>query len=79
MTDRRLGVWNNLWKPVGNATPTNYEFTVIEIRVNAKGDGEGKASVTGKIAVDSDSKTIALDGYSGLPVVFKGVKKLSGN
>src|SRR5258705_463050 len=22
-TDRRLGVWNNLWKPVGNATPTN--------------------------------------------------------
>src|SRR5439155_25038913 len=37
-TDRRLGVWNNLWKPVGGATANNYEFTVIELRLNAKGE-----------------------------------------
>ena len=77
ITDRRLGAWNDLWKPVGDPASvptTNYEFSVIELRLNAKGEGEGKASLTGKIAVDSAAKTIALENYSGLPVVFKSVK-----
>jgi len=74
-TDRRLGGWNNLWKPAGSATPNEYAFSVIELRLNAKGDGEGKASLTGKVTVDSQAKTIALDGYAALPVVFKGVKR----
>jgi hypothetical protein len=74
-TDRRLGVWNNLWKPAGSATPNDYAFSVIELRLNAKGEGEGKASLTGKITADTASKTIALEGYATLPVVFKGVKR----
>jgi hypothetical protein len=74
-TDRRLGAWNNLWKPTGSAAPTDYEFTLIELRLSPKGEGVGKASLTGKVAVDSASNTIALDGYDSLPVVFKGVKK----
>jgi hypothetical protein len=74
-TDRRLGVGNSLWKPAGAAKPTDYEFSVIELRLNAKGEGEGKMSLTGKVAVDKDAKTIALDGYSTLPVVLKGVKR----
>ena len=78
-TDRRLGVWNNLWKPTGSATPTDYGFSLIELRLNSKGEGEGKASLTGKITLDSQGKTIALDGYNTLPVVFKGVKRQSGN
>src|SRR5262249_14044037 len=32
-TDRRLGAWNDLWKPTGGATPTAYEFTVIEVHL----------------------------------------------
>lgn len=79
MTDRRLGGWNNNWKPAGGATPTNYEFTVIELRLNAKGEGEGKASLSGKVAVDADAKTIALDGYAGQPIVLKAVKRTSGS
>jgi hypothetical protein len=39
-----------------------------------KGDGEGKASLTGKVTVDTASKSLALDGYDTLPVVFKAIK-----
>jgi len=76
-TDRRLGAWNDLWKPTGGATATPYEFTVIELRLNAKGLGEGKTSLTGKVTMDAAAKTIALDGYSMLPIVFKDVKRVS--
>jgi hypothetical protein len=74
-TDRRLGVWNNLWKAAGSPTPNEYSFSVIELRLNAKGEGEGKASLTGKVTVDTAAKTIALDSYSALPIVLKGVKR----
>src|SRR5262245_45908395 len=74
-TDRRLGVWNDLWKPAGGATPTPYEFTVIEVHLSPKGIGEGKTSLTGKVAIDASAKSIALDGYSALPIVFKDVKR----
>jgi hypothetical protein len=77
-TDRRLGAWNDLWKPTGGASPTPYEFTVIEVRVTPKGVGEGKTSLTGKVTIDAAAKTIALDGYSALPVVFKDVKRNTG-
>lgn len=73
-TDRRLGASNGSWKPVGGATPTEYEFTVMELRLNPKGDGEGKASLTGKVTVDATAKSIALEGYDTLPVVFKAFK-----
>ena len=75
MTDRRLGSWNGLWKPSGNATANDYQFTVIELHVNAKGDGEGKASLSGKIAPDTAAKVITLEGYPTLPVVLKAVKR----
>ena len=74
-TDRRLGAWNNLWKPAGTATATNYEFSVVELRLNARGEGEGKASLSGKVAIDAAANTIALADYTTTPVVFKDVKR----
>jgi hypothetical protein len=74
-TDRRLGAYNNAWKPAGAATPTDYEFTVVEIRLDSKGAGEGKASLTTKVVVDNDAKSIALDNYAATPVVLQGVKR----
>jgi hypothetical protein len=53
----------------------DYAFSVIELRVNAKGEGEGKGPVAAKVAVDSAAKTIALDSYATLPVVLKAVKR----
>ena len=79
ITDRRLGAWNDRWKLTApGATPgeaANYDFSVIELHLNAKNEGEGKASLAGKLAVDANAKTIALDSYDSLPVVLKAVKR----
>jgi hypothetical protein len=74
-TERRLGGWNELWRPA--AAATDYEFTVIELHLNAMGQGEGKASLTGKVSVDAAANTIALENYADLPVVFKNVTRQS--
>ena len=74
ITDRRLGAWNDSWKPAGTAAVPNYEFSLIELRLNSKSEGEGKASLTSKIAVDAAAKTLALENYEGSPVIFKNVK-----
>jgi hypothetical protein len=74
-TERRLGAWNDLWKPSGGAKATDYEFSVIELRLNAKGEGDGKASLASTVAVDTTANTIALENYTASPVVFKDVKR----
>jgi hypothetical protein len=78
ITDRRLGAFNDAWRPAGNAAASNYDFSVIELHLNAKGDGEGRTSLTGKVAADQASKTLGLENYTGLPVMLKGVKRKTG-
>ena len=76
-----MGAWNDKWKLAGAAGGTAgagaYEFSVIELRLNAKDEGEGKASLAGKLAVDSNAKMLTLDGYESQPVVLKAVKRKS--
>jgi len=76
-TDRRVGAWSNLWQPEPSITPSDYSFSIIEIHLSAKGEGEGRGVMTGKVAVDTAAKTIALDSYSTQPVILKGVKRQS--
>lgn len=70
VTDRRLNSHAPEWPaasgPVGDA-----EFTVIEMRIDGQGTGEGKTSLTTKIAIDTDAKTLALDGYATAPAFLK--------
>jgi len=76
-TDRRLGIWSEQWwKPTGTASPTNLPFTVFEFRLNDKGEGEGRTTLTGKVVEDTVAKSIAVGNYAEQPVVFKGVKKV---
>ena len=77
ITERRLGAWNELWKPAGTDAPTNYEFSVVELRLDSKGEGEGKISLTGKVALDTAAKTIGLENYGGSPVILKNVRRKS--
>ena len=74
-TDRRLGGGTAGWKPNATGTPTDYDFTLIEVRIDPKGVGEGKASLTSKVIFDSEAKTVALENYSSTPVLLQGVKK----
>jgi len=77
-TDRRVGAWSTLWKPAATASspPMDYPFSIIELRLNPKGEGEGRGAIFGKVTIDGETKMIALEGYSALPVILKGVKKL---
>ena len=74
-TDRRVGMWSSLWNPAAGVTVTDYPFSIIELHINSKGEGEGRGVLTGKVTVDSATKSIALDNYSALPVILKGLKR----
>ena len=74
-TDRRLGVGTVGWKPVASGTPTDYEFTLIEVRIDSKGLGEGKASLTSKVIFDNEIKTPVLDNYAATPAILQNVKR----
>ena len=52
--------------------PATQEFTVIEMRLDAKGMGEGKTSLTTNV-VDrhGGATTLALDGYAAAPILLK--------
>ena len=75
-TDRRLGGSSLSWKlTAAAATPTDYDFTIFEIRLDSKGLGEGKTTLTTKVVVDNDARTLALENYAGTPAVFQSVIK----
>ena len=69
-TDRPLWSWR------GEATPTDYPLTVIELRLSRGAAGEGKTSLAAKLAVDADNKALALEGYETAPVLLKGVQRV---
>jgi hypothetical protein len=73
-TNVRLGRGAN-WKPVSQAGSSDQAFTVVEIRMGRRGDGEGKLSFTSKLAVEDSEKTIALADYAASPVLISGVKR----
>jgi hypothetical protein len=74
-TDRRLGAYTPGWQPVATTPATPYEFTLIEIRLDPKGLGEGKASLATPVVVDKDAKTVALENYAAAAAIFKNVKR----
>src|SRR5204863_6322259 len=60
-TDRRLGAYSPAWQSAQGAdaaaTPaagtTEYDFTLVEIRLDAKGSGGSKRSLTAQVGADS--------------------------
>lgn len=76
MTDRKLGAWTpDAWKPTAAVTPDENSFSVIELRVNRAGQGEGKTSLTTKVTFEAATKSIALENYAAQPVILKGVAR----
>ena len=74
-TNRRLGGYSPAWNPVGAPAVTDYEFTLIEIRLDARGRGEGKTSVTTKVVVDNEARTVALENYAATPALLQNVSR----
>ena len=78
ITQRKLGTVNQVWRPTVDGAPNSYEFSVLELRLNAKGEGEGKVSLTGKVAEDAAARIVTIENYHALPVVFRDVRKVAG-
>jgi len=75
-TDRPLGVWSRpQWKAAG-ATAATPALTVIELRLNRQGRGNGKLSLAAKPGVDRAGGTIALENYDAAPVGLKDVSRV---
>ena len=74
-SDRRLGKHTAGWQPAVTGPLTDYEFTIIEIRFDGKGVGEGRTSLTTKVVVDADAKTVALESYQAAPAILRNVKR----
>ena len=70
VTDRRIGFWEASHQP----RSIDYPFTVIELRLNADGEGEGKLSVATKIIPDRENNIVTLENYDIQPVLLKNVK-----
>jgi hypothetical protein len=70
VTDRRLGANTTSWPPPSTEA-VDAEFTVVEMRLDGKGMGEAKSSLTSKVVVDTTANTLALEGYMDVPVLLK--------
>jgi hypothetical protein len=76
VTDRRLGAHSPGWTLTAPGTPNDHEFTLIELRLDAKG-GEGKASLTTGIAADKDARLLSLENAAAAPTVLTNIKRAS--
>ena len=72
ITERRLGAhapdWGLAPSPGADA---DAEFTLIEMRLDPAGKGEGKTSLTTSVVVDPAFRTLALDGYAAAPALLR--------
>ena len=71
VTDRRIGFWEAANQP----RSIDYPFTVIELRLNRDGEGEGKMSIATKIIHDKKDNMITLENYETQPVRLTNVKR----
>jgi hypothetical protein len=76
LTDRPLGSWERTgpWKATTGATETDRPFTVIELRLNRSGEGQGKMSLSAPFAVDEKTTALGLVNYGSATVLLKDVK-----
>jgi hypothetical protein len=70
-TDRRI----SFREAARQARTLDYPFTVIELRLNRDGEGEGMMSLATKIIPDKDNNTITLENWGTRPVELKLVRR----
>jgi hypothetical protein len=69
-TDRPIGFWEAVNRP----RSIEYPFTIIELRLNADGEGEGKMSIATRITGNKQHKLIDIEDYATQPVRLLSVR-----
>jgi hypothetical protein len=70
-TERRV----NYWQASRDTQATDYPFTLVELRLDKDGKGEGRMSIATKITRSKDGKRIELEHYSVEPVRLQDVRR----
>lgn len=73
-SDRRMSFLEAANRP----RTVDYPFTVVQLKLDEDGTGEGKASLLTRIAVDKKQNTIVLENFASRPVDLMGVRSLGG-
>jgi hypothetical protein len=71
VTDRRIGFWEAANQP----RSIDYPFTVIELRLNQDGQGEGTMSIATKVIYDKEENMITLENFQNQPVRLTNLKR----
>lgn len=69
-TDRRM----TFWELSRHTRSSNYPFSVIEIRLDKNGKGDGRMSIATKVTADRERNWIELENFSAQPVLLKNVE-----
>jgi hypothetical protein len=70
-TDRYV----RFWEAARQARTLDYPFTIIELRLDGDGRGEGKMSIATRVTADKDDKQIVLENWGTQPVMLKDVRR----
>lgn len=70
-TDRYI----RFWEAARSGRTLDYPFTVIEMRIDREGRGEGKMSIATKITADKRSNSVILENYGTQPVRLANVRR----
>jgi hypothetical protein len=69
-TDRPI----NFWEASRQPRTIDYPFTIIEMRLDKEGKGEGRMAAGTKISKSKDGKSIELENYGISPVALNEIK-----
>jgi hypothetical protein len=70
VTDRPIGFAEAAQRP----RTMDYPFTVIELRLNREGQGEGRASIAARLSLNERTNTIEIENWDMQPVLLNNVR-----
>jgi hypothetical protein len=72
MTDRPI----SMWEAVNRPRSFDYPFTLIELRVNKDGKGEGKLNIATRIDISRTGRMIHLENYDSQPIHLNQLERI---
>jgi hypothetical protein len=73
-TDRPM----SFWEAANNPRSADYEFLLLEIRLDKDGKGQGKMAAAAKIEYNEVSRTVEIENYASEPVRLTKVEVVGG-
>jgi hypothetical protein len=71
-TDRPIGFWEARNQP----RTMDYPFTILELRLNTKSEGEGKMLAGTRLLIDKKNNNLVLENYGQQPVRLNNIRPL---